>query len=286
MPNPTLQAVGNAVGRALHEFSGYSAQAASRANGVSFASQNAQGQFNQQSANIANGLGSNRILDQYGFNSAQAASANAFTEAMWDKSAAYNTEAWERAAAWNEAMMEKQMQFNSAEAQKNRDWQQKMMETSYQRAVADMEKAGINPILASGGVSVGTGGGSAASIGAPQMGGSSISPMGGQAASGGLLNGISASEGNFNGQMEYMSGMLGLLSAGMAGLSTAFQAFGEMGIGKQIMNSLTDWAKGKNIELPTSPKNVSGSGLWKGFAFRKENLQRAQDNWDRFWKAK
>lgn len=238
MPNPSLQSVGQAMGKALHEFAGYSAKAAANANGVSFASQNAQGQFNQQSANIANGLGTNRILDQYGFNSAQAATANAFTEAMWDKSAAYNTEAWERAAAWNEMMMQKQMEFNSAEAQKNRDWQQKMMETSYQRAVTDMEKAGINPILASGGVSVGTGGGSAASVGAPSMGGSSISPMGGQAASGGLLNGISASEGNFSGQMEYMGGMLGLLAAGISGLSSAFQAFGELGIGSKILDEI------------------------------------------------
>ena len=40
------------------------------------------------------------------------------------------------------------MQFEASEAQKLRDWQTEMSNTSYQRAVADMKKAGINPILA------------------------------------------------------------------------------------------------------------------------------------------
>lgn len=38
--------------------------------------------------------------------------------------------------------------FNAAEAQKNRDWQQMMSNTAYQRAVSDMQKAGLNPYLA------------------------------------------------------------------------------------------------------------------------------------------
>lgn len=236
MPNITLADVGNALGKSLNNFAGYSAKAAARANGVSAAAQNAQGQFNQQSANIANGLGTNRILDQYNFNSAQAQQANAFSQSMWDASAAYNNEMWEKTAAWNEQMMKMQMQFNHDEAQLNRDWQQKMAETNYQRAVEDMRKAGINPILASGGVSVGSGGGSAASVGGTSMSPSSISPMSGQAASGGLLNGLAASEGNYSGQMEYMSGILGLIAAGMSGISTAFKAFGEMGMGEAATN--------------------------------------------------
>lgn len=42
----------------------------------------------------------------------------------------------------------RQNEFNASEAQKSRDWQEKMSNTAYQRAIADMKLAGINPVLA------------------------------------------------------------------------------------------------------------------------------------------
>lgn len=258
-----LSQLGNSLGSALTDIGTYSAKAASQANTVSRQAQSAQGAFNQASANQANMLNDQSIQAQYGFNSAMMQNANEYNTEAWNQAAAWNEEMWERQAEFNAEQAQLNRNFNAAEAQKLRDWQTNMANTSYQRAMKDMAKAGLNPILAYSNGGANVPGGAAASGSAASVGGAQMSSASAQMASGGLLGANTASESNYMGQMEYLSGTLGLISAVIGGLSSAADAAGQLGeTGKSIVDHATEILDPEIRESYEGYKDVKESNTW------------------------
>lgn len=96
----------------------------------------------------------------------------------------YNTLGAIQQGIYNHIEQNAAMSYNSAEALANRNFQERMSSTSYQRAVEDMRKAGLNPILAfaNGGASTPGGAGATitgASIGMPSSSALGVSTMNG-----------------------------------------------------------------------------------------------------------
>lgn len=134
---------------------------------ASFSNGGSNDAINQSIAALANQLSQGSMAGQQKYN------RNSMLMQM-----GYNTLSAIQQGVYNHIEQQTAMAYNSAEAAKNRAWQEQMSNTSYQRAVEDMRKAGINPILAytQGGAS--TPSGAQGTIGSASMGMASSSALG------------------------------------------------------------------------------------------------------------
>ena len=118
------------------------------------------------------------LKQAYAYQGQEAAMQGKYNSQSMLKQMGYNTLQAIMQGVYNHIENSVAMNYNSAEALANRKWQEHMSNTAYQRAVKDMKKAGLNPILAFANGGASTPGGSAGTISGASMGLASSSALG------------------------------------------------------------------------------------------------------------
>lgn len=187
----TIGNVANAAGNVGRLFGGWGQTGQSQSMGGS--TQQGGGSSQSMSKSGTNDeLVMQYLKGAYQYQNAEGQRQSQFNQKSMLEQMGYNTLGAIAQGIYNHIENTAAMNFNSTEAMKNREWQEYMSNTAYQRAVEDMKKAGLNPILAfqNGGAS--TPGGSAGTISGASMGAPSSSALGVSRASGFVPNSYSS----------------------------------------------------------------------------------------------
>lgn len=188
----SIGSITNAAKNITGSFGGWGSEGTGQSSGGSISQGGGASQSGSQSGTNDEQIA--KYLQQaYGYQSAEGIAQQKYNSKSMLQQMGYNTMQAIMQGVYNHIENTTAMNYNSAEALANRQFQERMSSTAYQRAVEDMKKAGLNPILAFANGGASTPGGSAGTISGASMGLASSSALGVSRSSGFVPNSYSSS---------------------------------------------------------------------------------------------
>lgn len=188
----SIGSITNAVKDVTGSFGGWGSEGTGQSGGGSVSQGGGTSESGSQSGTNDEQIA--KYLQQaYGYQSAEGIAQQKYNQKSMLQQMGYNTMQAIMQGVYNHIENTAAMNYNSAEALANRQFQERMSSTSYQRAVEDMRKAGLNPILAFANGGASTPGGSVGTISGASMGLASSSALGVSRSNGFVPNSYSSS---------------------------------------------------------------------------------------------
>lgn len=243
-------------------FGGYGQEGSSQSSGGSISQGGGQSESRSQAGTNIQQV-DDWLKQAYAYQGQESAMQGKYNSQSMLKQMGYNTLQAIMQGIYNHIENSTAMQYNSAEALANRNWQENMSNTAYQRAVEDMKKAGLNPILAFANGGASTPGGSAGTISGASMGLASSSALGVSRSGGFVPNAYSSSswsKSDWYNAAESWQQMLSQTHMTPYGLQKALTEVGD-NTSKAINDATSKMGKGNSKEQDrgTKPQDKTGA---------------------------